>query len=90
MGEDSLLERVTAAAEERQLSQNSLIAYRRTCTNRCMVDFRAEMRVQRAGFGVGNRFCAVRILRSTAPKMSRAKYSLTEVFGWMWPILVIV
>ena len=28
--EDSLLERVTAAAEERQLSQNSLIAYRRT------------------------------------------------------------
>ena len=29
MGEDSLLERVTAAAEERQLSQNSLIAYRR-------------------------------------------------------------
>jgi len=28
MGEDSLLERVTAAAEERQLSQNSLIAYR--------------------------------------------------------------
>ena len=29
MGEDSLLERVTAA-EERQLSQNSLIAYRRT------------------------------------------------------------
>jgi hypothetical protein len=30
MGEDSLLERVTAAAEERQLSQNSLIAYRRT------------------------------------------------------------
>ena len=30
MGEDSLLERVTSAAEERQLSQNSLIAYRRT------------------------------------------------------------
>ena len=30
MGEDSILERVTAAAEERQLSQNSLIAYRRT------------------------------------------------------------
>ena len=30
MGEDSLLERVTAAAEERQLSRNSLIAYRRT------------------------------------------------------------
>ena len=30
MSEDSLLERVTAAAEERQLSQNSLIAYRRT------------------------------------------------------------
>jgi len=30
MGEDSLLERVTAVAEERQLSQNSLIAYRRT------------------------------------------------------------
>ena len=29
-GEDSLLERVTAAAEERQLSHNSLIAYRRT------------------------------------------------------------
>jgi hypothetical protein len=29
-GEDSLLERVTAAAEERELSQNSLIAYRRT------------------------------------------------------------
>ena len=28
--EDSLLERVTAAAEERQLSHNSLIAYRRT------------------------------------------------------------
>jgi hypothetical protein len=26
MGEDSLLERVTAAAEERQLSHNSLIA----------------------------------------------------------------
>jgi hypothetical protein len=30
MGEDSLLERVTAAAEERQLSRNSLIAYQRT------------------------------------------------------------
>ena len=30
MGEDSLLERVTAAAEERQLSQNTLTAYRRT------------------------------------------------------------
>jgi hypothetical protein len=30
MGEDSLLERVTAAAEERQLSHNSLIAYWRT------------------------------------------------------------
>jgi hypothetical protein len=30
MGEDSLLERVTAAAEERQLSHNSLIANRRT------------------------------------------------------------
>jgi hypothetical protein len=30
LGEDSLLERVTAAAEERELSQNSLIAYRRT------------------------------------------------------------
>ena len=30
MSEDSLLERVTAAAEERQLSQNSLLAYRRT------------------------------------------------------------
>ena len=29
MGEDSLLERVIAAAEERQLSQNSFIAYRR-------------------------------------------------------------
>ena len=29
-GEDSLLERVTAAAEECQLSQNSLLAYRRT------------------------------------------------------------
>ena len=30
MSEDSLLERVTAAAEERHLSQNTLIAYRRT------------------------------------------------------------
>lgn len=30
MGEDSLLERVTAAAEERQLSHNSFLAYRRT------------------------------------------------------------
>ena len=30
MGEDSSLELVTAAAEERQLSQNSLIAYRRS------------------------------------------------------------
>jgi hypothetical protein len=30
IGEDSLLERVTAAAEERQLSHNSLLAYRRT------------------------------------------------------------
>jgi hypothetical protein len=30
VSEDSLLERVTAAAEERQLSQNSLIGYR--CT----------------------------------------------------------
>ena len=30
MEEDSLLERVTAAAEERQLSHNSLLAYRRT------------------------------------------------------------
>jgi hypothetical protein len=30
LGEDSLLERVTAAAEERQLSQDTLTAYRRT------------------------------------------------------------
>jgi hypothetical protein len=30
MGEDSVLERVTAAAEERQPSHNSVIAYRRT------------------------------------------------------------
>jgi hypothetical protein len=30
MAEDSLLERVTAAAEERQLSDNTLTAYRRT------------------------------------------------------------
>ena len=30
IGEDSLLERVTAAAEERKLSRNSLLAYRRT------------------------------------------------------------
>jgi hypothetical protein len=30
VSEDSLLEQITAAAEERQLSQNSLIAYRRT------------------------------------------------------------
>ena len=30
MGEDSFLERVTVAAEERQLSQNTLSAYRRT------------------------------------------------------------
>jgi hypothetical protein len=30
MSEDSLLERATAAAEERRLSHNSLIAYRRT------------------------------------------------------------
>jgi len=30
VNEDSLLERVTAAAEERHLSQNTLIAYRRT------------------------------------------------------------
>ena len=30
IGEDSLLERVTAAAEERHLSHNSLLAYRRT------------------------------------------------------------
>ena len=30
MSEDSLLKQVTAAAEERQLSQNSLLAYRRT------------------------------------------------------------
>ena len=30
MSEDSLLERVTASAEERRLSHNSLIAYRRT------------------------------------------------------------
>ena len=30
MSEDSLLERVTAAAEERHLSQNTLTAYRRT------------------------------------------------------------
>ena len=29
MGEDSLLGQVTAAAEERQLSQNTLTAYRR-------------------------------------------------------------
>ncbi len=33
MKTDSLLERVTAAAEERQLSQNSLLAYRRTWIN---------------------------------------------------------
>jgi site-specific recombinase XerC len=30
MSEDSLLERVTAVAEERHLSQNTLTAYRRT------------------------------------------------------------
>ena len=30
MNEDSLLERVTAGAEERHLSQNTLTAYRRT------------------------------------------------------------
>jgi site-specific recombinase XerC len=30
MGEDSLLERITAATEERQFSQNTLTAYRRT------------------------------------------------------------
>ena len=30
MGENSLLEQVTTAAEERQLSQNTLTAYRRT------------------------------------------------------------
>jgi hypothetical protein len=30
VSEDSLSERVTAVAEERQLSHNSLIAYRRT------------------------------------------------------------
>jgi hypothetical protein len=30
MGEDSLLERVITAAEERHLSQNTLTAYRRT------------------------------------------------------------
>jgi hypothetical protein len=30
MGEDSLLERVTTAADERHLSQNTLTAYRRT------------------------------------------------------------
>jgi hypothetical protein len=30
IGEDSLLERVTTAAEERHLSHNSLLAYRRT------------------------------------------------------------
>jgi hypothetical protein len=30
VGEDSLLERVTAAADERHLSQNTLTAYRRT------------------------------------------------------------
>ena len=30
MGEDSLLARVTAAANERQLSQNTLTAYRLT------------------------------------------------------------
>ena len=30
MREDSLLERVTAAADERHLSQNTLTAYRRT------------------------------------------------------------
>ena len=33
MSEDSLLKQVTAAAEERQLSHNSLIAYRRTWLN---------------------------------------------------------
>ena len=32
MSEDSLLERVTAAANERQLSQNTLTAYRRART----------------------------------------------------------
>ena len=30
MGDDSLLERITAATEERQLSQNIPSAYRRT------------------------------------------------------------
>ena len=35
MGEDSLLERVTAAAEERELSQNTLIAYRSQCHGPC-------------------------------------------------------
>jgi site-specific recombinase XerD len=30
MGENSVLQRVTAAAEERHLSQNTMTAYRRT------------------------------------------------------------
>ena len=34
VNEDSLLERVTAAAEERHLSQNTLTAYRRTWFSR--------------------------------------------------------
>jgi hypothetical protein len=44
MGEDSPLERVTAAAKERQLSHNSLIAYRRILA---MTDH-ARFRVQRS------------------------------------------
>jgi hypothetical protein len=47
VNENSILERVTAAAEERQLSPNTLISYRRTCCPRLThraydKDFRQE------------------------------------------------
>ena len=44
MSEDSLLERVTAAANERQLSQNTLTAYLRTWLNSFPLSFNSIRR----------------------------------------------
>ena len=56
MSEDSLLERVTAAVEERQLSHNSLIGYRRTWLKQLVELHGGSVRVKSSGIGKGTTF----------------------------------
>ena len=78
MNENSILERVTAAAEERQLSPNTLISYRRTCcpklTHRAYnKDFRQEADAPR---------CARRLaMRAFADR----EVAITEPVVWVFP-----